>query len=387
MEWESRKKGWPMNRPVHRCLWFAFSSLMVAAALALSAGCGESEERAVNITEDGKGSTSILNDGEKEALYKDGKRVSEKHGRVHSPHITSDGGLIYITTDTPDDGPKRPVWRVVKNGKPVGKTFERVAGLTEGAGGQPAYAGRANGTWSVYEGDRRVGDRYEAVTPPAVSPDKSSVAFAAEKDGKSFIVKDGTRQTGDYNYVWKPRYGKNDKSLAYVAATDKGCAVFRDGKQLSPTYTRICSWAFGPDGNKLAAVVHQDATFFLVIDGTETGKRFPRLQAFGTPVFSPDGSTVAFAAGKNGNWFVAKGGEQAGGTFPAEAVGEMIFDTKGGSLAWAVKQDGQWSVMKDGRRVSKLYTTVSGLRNSADGASFTFKALRGRRVSQVEVPW
>ena len=361
-----------MHQPSHRrfTLVFPAPAVLIASLLSL-AGCGESEERSVNITGDGAGYTSVQRQGEKEAVYQNGKRVSGKHGRVHSPHITSDDGLIYITRNKNSGGPTSPgsgeVWRVVKNGKPVGGSFGRVAGLTEGADGQPAYAAQSDGSWSVYEGARRVGDKYKTVSAPAVSKDKSSVAFAAQKDGKSFIVKDGTRQPGEYVWAWKPRYGKNDQSVAFVAATSEGCAVFRDGKQLSRTHTRICSWAFGPHERALACVVHDDAAFFLTVDGVETGKRFHLLQAFGTPAFSPDGKTVAFAAGKDGNWFVAKNGEQFGETFPAEAVGEMIFDPRGNSLAWAVKQNGQWCVMKDGQRVSTFFTKVSGLRNSDGG--------------------
>lgn len=138
---------------------------------------------------------------------------------------------------------------------------------------------------------------------PAISPDGSTVAFAALGDLWLLSTREGDgvprRLTRDAAIETNPVWSPDGRSLAYASDREGGAALWvRDltagtDRRIAPEGTTA---AWSPDGTRLA-YLDTDATLNVVrVASREHWQVHPRLFEPGRPSFSPDGRAVVMSA-------------------------------------------------------------------------------------------
>ncbi len=166
-----------------------------------------------------------------------------------------------------------------------------------------AYAAKRGGKWFLVVGDKH-GPRFDQVAHPVFSPDGSALAYAAKRGGKWFLVV-GEKHGPEFYKVWRPHFSPDSRTVAYAATitevwlfsvrrTSRIVTVVVGGKP-GPEFVAVDHPVFSPDGSLVAYAAkkdHADEKWFLVVGD----KRGPELDGVWSPVFSPDGSKVAYGA-------------------------------------------------------------------------------------------
>jgi WD40 repeat protein len=369
-----------MNHPVHRHLWLAFSLLMVAAALALSAGCGDETVGTPVVAPKGKGVIKIKQDEKGKYVEKNGKRVSPSYVTVHPAIYSADGeSNAYVARD------KKNRRIVVLNDKPIGKPCAWTSRLTYDADKMLVYAAIVDGAAVVLRNGERVGGKYASTSEPALGPDGKSILFTAERDNKYFIVKDGKEQPAKFARVWSPAFSADGKSVIYQAEQDGKAYVVKDDTPLGGGYVRIEEWAFSPDGSSFAFIGYTGSKFVLVRDGAEVGEQYEGDIARGL-TFASDGASAAFLLGEANEWSVMRDGQRTGKPVPGSDAGPLVLGPDSNTLFWTRDSRG-WTIYKNGERIQGSYSRISLVKNDMANGQVMLSVVKGTRRSQLSVPW
>ncbi len=177
------------------------------------------------------------------------------------------------------------------------------------------------------------------------SPDSKRVAYAAEQDGKAFVVVDGVEGKRYSRIAQRPiLFSRDGKRVFYAARANDGWHVVIDGTEYPTSGAEFC--AMGPEGKRTAwSSYDYDAHGYRVTVDGALGKAY---DSAGYIMFSPDGRHVAYAAEKGGNWFMVVDGKE--GT-ACEGVGYATYGFSGDGmhLAYAAKIHDGWQVILDGK--------------------------------------
>ncbi len=271
---------------------------------------------------DGRHYRYVARDGGKEFFVIDG-RFEGRFGRVvqESFQRSKDGGHYAYVAKT--DGK----YRVVLNGK-AGPAYDGVAEREAGEGGAMwdgeeedlvadgkksdmtflravftrngkgfAHTGR-NGKshFMVVNGVRS--PAYESVGAPIVSEDRERIAYAAESQGRQFVVANG-KPGPKWDRAERPAWMVKGKGLAYVVSRKLGegqyeSQVVADGKT-GPVFEEINNLTVSPDGRRLAYLGKKKDKWYVQVDGKTFGGYGGRPGGCGhgvfverNPAFTPD---------------------------------------------------------------------------------------------------
>lgn len=182
------------------------------------------------------------------------------------------------------------------------------------------------------EQDWPVGKSYNIF--PTFSPDSKHLAYAAERDGKFFVVTDGKAGPA-YDWVIATVFSPDSKRLAYVAGKNNKKFVVVDGVEDPLQFDEVLGVVFSPDSKHVAYRARigsrNDGKTVVVLDGKK--KKIYNLNEMGggltgpEPVFSPDSQHLAYIAftpqGQTRKEFVVV--DEVEGK-PYDAIEDVTFD-------------------------------------------------------------
>lgn len=240
--------------------------------------------------------------------------------------------------------------------------------------------GRRTPIWTLrdLDGSRvafglRESPSFETVTPPVVSADGSSHAFAGRRAQGDVIVHDGV-ETPVPDGLHAGRLvalSPDGKRVAHVAYDSAGQYVVVDGVK-GPAWPKVDHLTIASNGD--AAYAAEDVKGWRVVAG---GREGPVYADVGPPAFSADGRHVAHRAHRDGKSCIVVDGSEG----PLhDFVGPPAFAPASNDIAY-VGRDGRKMVAIVGDRVSEPYDHIDPLvppAVSADGKHVAFAARDGR---------
>ena len=212
------------------------------------------------------------------------------------------------------------------------------------------------------------------------SPDGKSVAFSMQKDGKSYIARDGV--TGaPYDSVNPPLYSPNGKSLAYVARKNGFDVIVKDGVESSP-YDSISALTYSPDSKRFAFEAMSHGKWMVVVDERE-GKEYSEIDM--GIVFSPDNSGFfAYSAVDGQKHFIVRNGVEGKAYETSDSrayIDAPIYSPDAKNIAYTVPASASPTkkalLVKDGIETNTKYDAINQIAYSPSGSGFTFVGQTG----------
>ena len=231
--------------------------------------------------------------------------------------------------------------------------------------------------------DGIMGNTYDAVDVPVLSPDGAHAAYGARRGGQSFVVWDGKEQK-PFDAVGKISFSPDSRFLVYEAVLNKKAmmvlnasvgkaydaiglgpgfnnsstkvvAVVADAGKLrvvingreSEPYEAMVPGDFvmSPDGKRNIYAVKSGNKQFAIIDG-QPQTPFDRVLGQ-SAAFSPDSQHVAYAAADSrGVFLVVDGSPQP--TCDDILSNTPIFSPDSRRIAYGAKRGGKWHMVVDG---------------------------------------
>ena len=222
-----------------------------------------------------------------------------------------------------------------------------------------AYLARNGDKWQVILDDKPCGefkqrpnlwDELRSHCEPGPNPQ-----LAAESERKQRLREAATRAREQFDEVEinSPVLSADGKSLAYAARKGEKWFVVEGNKQ-SGGYDKARDLAFSHDGMHLAYAAQKGGKWFAVIDGWE-GEQFDEVRVlttnFGISAFSPDGNRVAYAARRGGKWFMVADG-QSGPAF--DSVLGPFFSSDSSHLFYLAETGGKQLAVVDGHTAGEF---------------------------------
>jgi len=264
-----------------------------------------------------------------------------------------------------------------------------------------AYAARRETTWLVVT-DGKEGPAMQSVEDPAFSPDGSTIAYAAMKDGKPVLVIDfGSGATiNDLPGFIPVQRGVNSplavspdrRHWAYVAgpAASPDRTVIIDGKP-SGQFSDAAKPVFSPDSSHCAFLAKTpkpagDPDEWIVLDGKKLGP-FQNLSAL---VFSPDSKHyAAIRGGVSGPVFPGTPQPRAAVVRDGAVTGEfeailppLIYSPDSSRLAFIAEANGRRYCVIDGKAEPAFQNAHTPL-FSPDSKHFAYAAEPARGVAVI----
>lgn len=189
---------------------------------------------------------------------------------------------------------------------------------------------------------------YDVIHDPAFGPDGASLAFAAEREGRSLMVLNDREEELPAGSLMEPPVIRPDRKVVGSIMTT-GAAWFLHesfipGKK-NKEYKEASGLVFSRDSAAWAFAARKGNNWFVVVNGTE-GPAFDRVVS---PKFSPNGKSLVYRARKDGKRFVVVA-DTTGKTVKIHPSYEQVFDVEftadGKSIAYGVR-DGRklvWQV-------------------------------------------
>jgi hypothetical protein len=223
--------------------------------------------------------------------------------------------------------------------------------FSESGGGVAFVLEQADGARVFHDGTP--GPRYDAVGPPAVSPDGRRVAHGALVDGAWRMVVDGV-PGAPWDTVEAPRFSPDGAHLAYLALRGERWHLVVDAVANPGTTARITRFGFTGDSARIACI--EDA------DGADVGRLVVSDLAFRTPTtLATRASDLVLAEAGPGLGAVLEepGGQRVMLLDPGrpaaarrgevfDAVGGLVVRADGGSVAYLAERGGRGLVVRDG---------------------------------------
>ncbi|HSA60350.1 MAG TPA: hypothetical protein VLJ37_11775 [bacterium] len=271
--------------------------------------------------------------------------------------------------------------------------------------------------WTTSEGRQgfafngRIEQYYDAVGDfVSYTRDGSHYAYTAKKDGKAFIVFDGT-EGEPFDKLADPALSVTGRSLAYAAKAGEDAFIVFNGRRLeNKEYELIRPPDLSPDGGRVAYQAKKQGRWLTVIDGKE-GPAFDEVQE---GYFSPDGRSFAYAGRRGSRWVFVRNGKvsreyddvsvypeaAAADLFTAREAGKefCVFRGKEGlkydkagwpavspngkKIAYDAARGGESLVVLE-KREGKPYDSVGRPVFSPDGKEIAYDAVEGRRFLMI----
>ncbi len=358
-------------------------------------------QQAVALSKDASHVMLLSNAGTRQVVYIDGNegqpcssvQLASPFGQGDSTNNPRSSSLMISPDATrfayvASRGPNTAM--MVLNGK-EGPTFERIAiGAFAPVGHRLAYAGQKDKkTYIVVDGT--ISRPYQYALELQFSPDGQHVGYAGQDESQSngdvwHAVIDGKEQPG-YKQVANLHFSKTGGHCAYVGRTansEEYCLVY-DGKP-GPKYQIIQTIALNDDGTHCAYVACKmpEASptptmrvqkWVAVIDGQE-GPVFQQIAAI---VLSPDGKHCAYSSTDNAasgavNYAVVDGKKSLDYTF----CGTFTWSPDSQHLAYVAMNNGKYVVVYDGKEQT-AYNQLDqqSLQFTADSKRFGYLAAAG----------
>jgi len=272
--------------------------------------------------------------------------------------------------------------RVVLDGTPQ-RDYDRVAALEFSAdGSRLAYAAQRDGRWFVVVDDRE-SPGYVRVGPPQFSADGTKVAHVAllDVDKRTVVVNGKPGRSYDVISAGLIEFSPAGSRLAYGAVREGKCYLVVDSEEFGPfddLGTRT-GYRFTADGTRVACVALVDDALRVVLGD----KQGPPHYDVGDLVFSPDGRRMAYTARQeeNGPWRVVVNGKEQK---PYDSIGDgsLRFSPDGNRIAYSAQQQSRWLAVVDGVE-GELHDGVAEMQFSPDSGRFTYVAQDGDQEAVV----
>ncbi|MHB9105451.1 MAG: M56 family metallopeptidase [Armatimonadota bacterium] len=239
----------------------------------------------------------ITRQGDRYAVVVDGK-AGRPYYRVHSAWprqpslVFSPNGkrLAFAVTDV--GNPDKV--RMVEDGREGPECDALTVPVFSRDSRRVAYAARQGKQWRVLINGVAGSEWYDRITEIAFSHDGSSLAVAAEKNGRAFMVVSGKAGPA-HDGVKRPVFGTHGK-LAYIAIEGDRRHVVLDGTNEKP-YRHIDAdtLQFSPDGRLAYVAQVSEHGWTLVCNGSES----PVYASINAVRFSPNGRRLAYTFSRN----------------------------------------------------------------------------------------
>ncbi|MCX7968080.1 MAG: hypothetical protein N3B10_06260 [Armatimonadetes bacterium] len=221
------------------------------------------------------------------------------------------------------------------------------------------------------------GREYDAVGMPVIDRSGKRIAYAAKRGEKWFVVADGKEGT-EYDEIPADSlvFSLDGSRLAYVARRGEDWLVVADGKESQPHEgVKKGSGVFSPDGKRIAYVVRKGEKQVPIVDGSEW-MEFDKVIAVN---FSPNGQRV-FCVGQQGEkvTLVLDGTE-----VEDNIVVPPVFSPDGQRMAYGVSSEGKQFVVLDGVKGKSYDEILPSLAFSPDGKRFIYAARKGKKFVAV----
>lgn len=196
-----------------------------------------------------------------------------------------------------------------------------------------AFAASKNGkTYIVLDGKKS--EPYDWAEIPRFHPRTNKIVYRAQSGGKEFLVSGGVKGP-ELDTVGPPVFVPQSGKIAYCGVIDDQ-GVFVVGEETTKGFDRVWGLTFSPDGKSLAYAARLDSRQFIIVNG----KRGREFESVKLPVFAPDGKAVAFVAQDGEKEFIIWGDKEAGPKF--DEIAGFSFNLDGTSLAYAAREGGEW---------------------------------------------
>ena len=153
-------------------------------------------------------------------------------------------------------------------------------------------------------------------SPPVIQPDLKGAGIilsSRERYDNYYIFHQTSRMGGTkpirYGLIQEPVYCRQNGTLAYAAMRDGKYFIVLNGKE-GPAFDAVVSLKISPDGTKLIYRAREGAKRFVVVADVQgkEHRRQPAYEMVFVPVFTPDGKAIAYGV-KDGSqlaWKVEK---------------------------------------------------------------------------------
>jgi hypothetical protein len=179
--------------------------------------------------------------------------------RIHGVRFGPHGELVYVITQK---GRDRAVF-----GNKTSEPFDGIVHSTVylGPQGRTVFEGiRDQKHYLVLDG-KNVGP-FEAITEPKTSEDGSLVVYSAARSNHRWLVGEGERLGEEYDYILGPNLSPDGKTVAYVGQEgNKSFAVIGDRR--GPKFDMVSSITFSPDGKSVAYIAFEQQKCRVIHDG------------------------------------------------------------------------------------------------------------------------
>ncbi len=217
----------------------------------------------------------------------------------------------------------------------------------------------------------KYGPEFDSVSEPVLSPDGTTVAYAASEAKKSFIVA-GDKKGPEFDEVFHAVFSPDGTTVAYDVEDKQNKKMFIVvGDKKGPEFEWVGRPVFSPDGSAVGyqAAEEKEKEFVVV-----AGRRGPKFDHVLEPLFSPDGKTVAYGAQNGRKQFVVVGDEK-GPEF--DSVDDLRFSPDGSTVAYVV-HEGKKEFMVVGEKRGPEFDGVFPPFFSPDGSKVAYGARLGR---------
>jgi WD40 repeat protein len=276
------------------------------------------------------------------------------------------------------DREKRPLYLAcdggqwfVMEGRERGEGFDEIRGFPA-IGGLLAYVAKRGKTKVLVWGNQKI-EGYDDVQDPVFTDGLDTLAFAAEKAGKWFVMV-GAHKGPDFDWVADgPVPSPDGKSVAYRAYSGHRSFLVVNDLKVSEDYDYIGTPVFSPDGKSIAFSAKLGEKEFMIVDARK-GEEYDDV---GKPVFSPDGKRLAYTAWRGHKQCLVVDGKESSDWF--DEVGRIAFSKDGKAVAFAARRARKKFVVVGDRR-SEEYDVIRALSFSGEGDRVSFGATKGREI-------